>query len=111
READDPAGAGGTSRAEEVARLRASVLAAGGLVGVLAADGLQVRGRQQRRIVVGEHERFAVVRVNCAARAFVAGAGVAGRVVPWLPLGTRFLDLALPRTLGPLRRDQHPLVP
>jgi hypothetical protein len=69
---------------------------------------LAVLRRNQRRVVVREDERLLVLRVPLAARALVARAEVAARVVLVQPLACDFVHVSLPRPLRALRRDEHP---
>ena len=63
----------------------------------------------ERGEVVLEDEGLGVLGVAVPADALVAGAEVAGRVVGRPPRDRGLLDLPLPRSLGAVRRDEHPL--
>ena len=76
---------------------------------VVVADGWLRHVGEQRREVVGEHERLGVVGVADAAGALVARAEVTRRVVDD-PIGRRRLGLAVPGASGSLRRHHDPLV-
>lgn len=74
---------------------------------VLAGFGLSV-GQQSGEVVL-ENERLGVGGVGLAVSASVAGAKVAGRVVCWTVVLRLIFVLALPRTLGAVRRNQYPV--
>src|SRR5437016_2587601 len=70
---------------------------------------LHRRVRPQRRKVVVEDERVRVVEIARASRPLIARTQIAS----WIILGKfwrlRLFNLSLPRTVGPLRRYEHPL--
>ncbi len=67
------------------------------------------RFRHQCGKIVGKDKGSIIVGIDRAARPLVAGAQIAGRVVPRQHGTVRFLLLPLPRSLGAMRRHQHPL--
>ena len=66
--------------------------------------------RPQGGVVVGEHERPVVGRIDQTVRPGVRRAQVAGRVVGHVGRPARWVLAAQPRPARPLGRDEHPLV-
>ena len=67
-------------------------------------------GRLQRGKVIVEDERVGIPRINDSASPGISRTEIAGRVIFRLFVNGNVLELPLPGSACPMRRNQHPLV-